>query len=226
MMRGLLLGAVAVGAITFGAEARAQHFTGPYIGGNVGYGYGDVESIDLDGWNAPARNRWNYDIDGWSGGVQGGYDFAFGNFRLGIVGEASFGDIQGAGATALSEDTFTEVTIDSYALARVRGGFIVGDGKSLFYATLGGGEVHIDGLAYDREVSPGPGLFEGATDDNVEAWAYGIGFERLIGTHVSIGGEWIRLETEELTILDNGGLFDFDVQTEVDVLRFTANWAF
>ena len=34
------------------------------------------------------------------------------------------------------------------------------------------------------------------------------------------------LETEELTILDNGGLFDFDVQTEVDVLRFTANWAF
>lgn len=230
MLRGLLLRAAAVGAIALGSAASAQNFTGAYVGGNVGYVEGDVESTDLDDWNDPL-DRWDYDVDGWSGGAQFGYDWALGgNWRLGVVGEAGFADIQGEGATPTSIDTFTEVEIDNYVLARGRGGVVFGGGSSFFYATAGGGWVHIDAIAHDRLLVPGPGLMEGSEDDYVTAWAYGLGFEHQISPRVSLGGEWIRLNPEELTVSGEdqpppGAIFRFDVETEVDVLRFTVNWA-
>jgi outer membrane immunogenic protein len=133
-MRGFVVGAAALMAAgwTAGAEAadlnygqrapytvnqplNAYSWAGPYLGGNVGYAWGEVS-------NNPARPS------GFVGGVQAGYNFQNGPWVFGIEG-----DIQASGA----DDTFAPWKFSNpwFGTMRGRGGYALNN--ILVYATAG-----------------------------------------------------------------------------------------
>jgi outer membrane immunogenic protein len=97
------------------APLRAYSWTGPYLGGNLGYAWGATS-------NNPTRPS------GFAGGVEGGYNWQMGRFVLG--GEA---DIQHSGAT----DTFAPWKFSNpwFGTLRGRAGYAVGN--FLIYGTAG-----------------------------------------------------------------------------------------
>ncbi|MDQ8729012.1 porin family protein [Bradyrhizobium sp. LHD-71] len=90
-------------------------WAGPYVGGNIGYAWGDV-----------SQNR--AEPSGLNGGVQGGYNWQFGQFVLG--GEV---DIQASGAS----DTFAAWKFSNpwFGTLRGRAGFAMNN--ILIYGTGG-----------------------------------------------------------------------------------------
>src|SRR5580700_3233265 len=97
------------------APLSAYSWTGPYLGGNLGYDWGSIS-------NNPARPS------GFAGGVQGGYNWQTGQFVLG--GEA---DIQLSGAS----DTFAPWKFSNpwFGTLRGRAGYAISN--FLFYGTAG-----------------------------------------------------------------------------------------
>ena len=76
LLTGLLvsLGAVSVQAQNFG-QRGTEDFTGPYVGGTVGYSWGDFDADVTTGGIGVASD--DPDMDGWQGGFLGGYGFQF-----------------------------------------------------------------------------------------------------------------------------------------------------
>jgi len=97
------------------APLSAYSWTGPYLGGNLGYDWGSIS-------NNPARPS------GFAGGVQGGYNWQTGQFVLG--GEA---DIQLSGAS----DTFAPWKFSNpwFGTLRGRAGYAISN--FLIYGTAG-----------------------------------------------------------------------------------------
>lgn len=71
-----------------------SNWTGFYLGGHVGYGWGtkDFDPFAGKGFYYPTTND---SVDGILGGVQGGYNYQMGWLVLGIEGEFSGADIKG-----------------------------------------------------------------------------------------------------------------------------------
>ncbi|HVT55890.1 MAG TPA: outer membrane protein [Xanthobacteraceae bacterium] len=90
------------------------NWTGFYLGGHVGYGWGDADGVDTDGW---------------FGGGQIGVNYQFApNWVWGVEADISGGDINGsAGVSRFKTDTFGTV--------RARLGYTVD--RVMFYGTGG-----------------------------------------------------------------------------------------
>lgn len=100
---------------TVNQPLNAYSWAGPYIGGNLGYSWGDIS-------NNPAKPS------GFAGGVQGGYNWQSGPLVYGL--EA---DLQGSGASG----TFAAYKFSNpwFGTARGRIGYSVDN--VLFYGTAG-----------------------------------------------------------------------------------------
>jgi outer membrane immunogenic protein len=100
---------------TVNQPLNAYSWAGPYLGGNLGYEWGDVS-------NNPAKPS------GFVGGVQGGYNFQNGPWVFGVEG-----DIQAAGA----DDTFAPWKFSNpwFGTLRGRAGYALSN--ILFYGTAG-----------------------------------------------------------------------------------------
>src|SRR5437763_10497090 len=100
---------------TVNQPLNAYSWAGPYLGGNIGYGWGSVD-------NNPAKPS------GFAGGVQAGYNFQNGPFVFGL--EA---DIQASAAN----DTFAPWKFSTpwFGTARARIGYALNN--LLFYGTGG-----------------------------------------------------------------------------------------
>ena len=75
------------------AIASVYNWTGFYVGGHVGYGWGDKD------WTFPPPSDppgVNFDVDGFLGGGQIGFNWQAGNWVFGIEGEFSWSGIDGA----------------------------------------------------------------------------------------------------------------------------------
>jgi outer membrane immunogenic protein len=93
----------------------AYSWAGPYLGGNLGYAWGSVDSN-------PAKPS------GFAAGIQAGYNWQTGPWVFGIEG-----DIQATGA----DDTFAQWKFSNpwFGTVRGRGGYAVSN--VLFYGTVG-----------------------------------------------------------------------------------------
>jgi outer membrane immunogenic protein len=94
-------------------EAPSSDWTGPYIGGQIGYGWADPDLPGVDG-------------EGIVGGVHAGYNYDLGGFVVGAEIDYDFADID------LDNDVGQ---IDGIARAKVKGG--VDLGAVLPYVTAG-----------------------------------------------------------------------------------------
>jgi outer membrane immunogenic protein len=100
---------------TVNQPLNAYSWAGPYLGGNLGYAWGEV-------------NRNATDPSGFAGGVQGGFNFQSGALVYGL--EA---DIQASGA----EDTFAPWKFSNPWFGTVRGRVGYAVNNVLFYGTGG-----------------------------------------------------------------------------------------
>lgn len=100
---------------TVNQPLNAYSWAGPYIGGNLGYAWGEVS-------NNPTKPS------GFVGGVQAGYNFQNGPWVFGVEG-----DIQASGA----DDTFAPWKFSNpwFGTLRGRAGYALSN--ILFYATAG-----------------------------------------------------------------------------------------
>lgn len=230
----ILLAALAAAAVTALAPAAAfatpqADWTGFYIGGNLGYGDGEASATDLDDWN-DVGDTWDADMDGAIGGVQGGYDWRFGQWVVGVVGEASFSSIEGEGASSLSADTISEVEIQNMVSLRARAGYVFSN-NVFVYATAGVASIGIDATVHDRLTTPGGGLTEGSEDNQQDGSVYGAGVEYALNDRWTIGGEFIHVDIDEFNVAtvsstDEDAIYNFAIDPEFDAIRVTASWSF
>ena len=118
----LALAASAANAADFPAQAYSAPFAansykwaGPYLGGNLGYQWGNTTRNPTDPW-------------GFAGGVQGGYSWQWGPWVLGGEGDVT---------VSAAHDTFAPWKFSNpwFGTARVRAGYALNN--ILFYGTAG-----------------------------------------------------------------------------------------
>jgi outer membrane immunogenic protein len=79
------------------AAAPMFSWTGFYIGGHVGYGWGNNDFTDPTGYFGTVGATYGNDTDGFLGGLQAGFDYQFApNWVLGIEGQVSWSNIDGS----------------------------------------------------------------------------------------------------------------------------------
>ncbi len=93
-------------------------WTGPYVGAQLGYGFGDADGTDFDGV---------------LGGVHAGYNYDLGNWVVGAELDYNFANLELDG----SDDT-----IDQIGRLKAKAGYEIG--QALLYGTAGGAYAEAD----------------------------------------------------------------------------------
>ncbi|WP_208351310.1 outer membrane protein [Pseudaestuariivita rosea] len=129
------------------------------------------------------------DGDGIIGGFHLGYDFDFGQYVLGGGLDYDFANIE------LDNDA---ETIEGVLRLRARGGIELGQG--LLYATGGWAQASADNL------------------DNDDGYFIGAGYEQIIGSNLSVGGEVLYHEFDDFD--------DSDIDIEATTLQARVSYRF
>ena len=226
------------------AVAAVYDWTGFYVGGNVGYGWGGNTDPSLSLVNpgnagnvttflttgfpgCSSGNQFpNLNPDGVFGGLQTGYDRQFGTWVLGVVA-----DIQGADFTA-RRNAFTTLAaaaadtteglsakITWFGTVRGKAGFAMGDW--LAYGT--------GGLAYGNTESsislfctPGGGgcagvSFAGNRSEVKVGWSAGAGISKAFAGNWNVGVEYLHIDLGRSSVTGlstNGRLTDHEHHAE------------
>lgn len=177
-------------------------WTGFYIGGHVGYGWGDTATFSGDGGFDGATDGFVIHPSGWLGGIQGGYNWQFDNFLFGVEGDLG---MLGASDSESTATAFSEAEYGAYGTLTARIG--VAEDRWLFYlkgglalaeienragALLGGGVVNPFDLT--------------ETDETRLGWAFGGGLEYAFRPDWSLKIEYMYMDFGT----DTSGNFDGD----------------
>ena len=192
-------------------------WTGFYVGGNVGYGWGNA-SFDAVGGSLSPK--------GVNGGVQLGYNYQLGQVVFGLGGDFQFADhkdsisASGGGATVTLEDKS-----DWFSTARGRIGFAFD--RFLPYVTGGAAFTH---TKLNDDVSAPGGLSASASADKTSTgYAIGGGLEYAIDRNWSVKGEYLHLgfgsQTYDFTSA-GGPPFSASAKLSFDIARLGVNYRF
>lgn len=143
-------------------------WSGPYIGIQGGYAWGDSTSKAFGNLGPGTVTTADLDPDGWFGGLHAGYNFQTnGNIVWGLEGDINLADIDSGNVTTLPGE-FHSGQMDWNGSARVRLGFAFD--RLLPYLT--------GGLAFGGyEVDFNHTGDSGSLDDTMVGWTVGGGFE-------------------------------------------------
>ncbi|HVZ13459.1 MAG TPA: outer membrane beta-barrel protein [Bauldia sp.] len=154
--RGIALAAalVALGATSQAASAgpAAYNWSGIYIGGQLGYGWGTVAGGPTSVYDDPGgdpdatQDPFNYSNSGLIGGLEAGYNWQSGPMVLGVVGDFSGANIHGS-YTDPDNAFMAESTISWLSTARVNIGVPLG--SMLLYGTGGVAVAAINSSLHD-----------------------------------------------------------------------------
>lgn len=229
MKKYLLSSVAALGLVAAGAAAAADlpsrkgpvaapvyyppafTWTGFYVGANVGYAWGQIDSTGL----GVLSNGFD-DPDGFTGGGQIGYNYQMGQFVLGV--EADF---QGADLKASLFDVPTGISasneINWYGTVRARVGYAFD--RFLPYVT--------GGFAYGNvknKISNGIVSF---SDDNTQyGWTLGGGIEYAFTNNLTAKVEYLYIDLDKENISLPGGTLTSNVETKFSVIRAGLNYKF
>jgi len=196
----------------FGATARAADlveaptiydWSGFYIGGNIGYGFGGDDKVGLltDGKGAEPGGILGHDVDigkleleGIFGGGQIGFDHQMGKLVLGAVADIEASDVKDDFDSNVKDkfgfDTSVSASdkVDLWGTVRGRVGWAMN--RVLVYGTggLAWGEVNYDVKLKDDLEGDKARLSSNSTEIG---YALGGGLAWAISDHWSIGGEYL-----------------------------------
>lgn len=155
------------------AEPVAPFWEGAYVGGQIGYSYGDFD-LNLD------TRPGDFNDDSVIGGLHAGYLFSAGNgWYVGPEFQYDFADV-----SVTDPDTGDTASFDEIARLKVIAGREVGNG--LFYGSAG--------IAYADFDSSGAGstidsVFDGFNGSETN-YVIGLGYDYRIGDNFTVGGEY------------------------------------
>lgn len=134
------------------------------------------------------------DDDAGEYGLRAGYDWQFGNWVLGAVGEVSWTDVEDSVSAFSTTPAFYTMTREAnwIAAARARGGYAFGN--LLFYGTGGFAWADID---HSFTTSNGVNTFTESGDDEVTGYQLGGGVEWNVSPQWRLGAEYIYTNLDD-----------------------------
>ncbi|AVO38461.1 outer membrane protein [Pukyongiella litopenaei] len=157
------LAAVALLSLAAASPIHAQgtsFWEGGYVGGQIGYTYGDF-----------SLNLGNFDNDSVIGGLTLGYLWAVGSgWYLGPEFQYDFADV-----TVVDPNTGNTATLDQIGRLKLIAGREVGSG--FLYGSIGYAYGNIDGLG-------------GFLDGDGDSYVLGLGYDWQLTDTLSLGGEY------------------------------------
>jgi outer membrane immunogenic protein len=223
-MKKLLLMAAAIAALAAGPAGAADlrkapaapppppppcaQFGGFYVGGNVGWGYGDHTFRSLDSFTAfqgdiIGPTEVSRSVSGWEAGIQGGYNWQSRCTLFGIEADYQWTDIDHDFVRTGPFGRLTvagSVSLESFGTIRARTGVIVDN--VLLYVTGGFAYANTErtvALIWNPNQARNQGPF---TDEKTRwGWTMGFGTEWQFAPNWSFKSEvlYARFETEEST---------------------------
>jgi outer membrane immunogenic protein len=168
----------------------AYNWTGLYIGGHLGYGWG------TDGFSDPTVGTGDIDVDGFLAGAQLGYNWQVGSWVFGLEGDWSWSNGDGSVAGPLGS-TFT-ADRNWYATATARVGYAWENW--LWYVKGGAAWADTD---YSLVI---PGVIAASGGDTRSGWTVGAGVEWALAGNWSAKVEYNYLDFSDESIA--GASFD------------------
>lgn len=228
----LYLAGLAILALPTAADAASFTWTGFYMGGNAGVGWGgNSTSVDLDAFNYFANHPAPGEVtkvgtdSAFIGGGQIGYNYAFSNLVAGVEADFSGFDFRSAKIPASSKQDWgsdTLVSVEMSWLATVRGRLGVAMDRWLLYGT--GGVAFSDGEYINHDFCNtrprcGGGLIN-AVGDMDTGWIVGGGGEFALRPNWTIKAEYlfVRFDGD-----DYSGTAHYYAPREPQVFRFSAS---
>jgi outer membrane immunogenic protein len=209
-------------------------WTGCYIGGHVGYAWGQTRVYNADNVLGGAEvSRFRHDADGLVAGGQIGCNlWQSDRWVFGIEGQASWADVDGE--TPLSSaipggpgTTGFRTEIDMLGSIAARFGYAFGaTGQTLVFVKGGAAFVHEQYFI----VSPFPGLaFE--SDENLRwGWMVGAGFEQTLGSNWSFKAEYnynhFGRDAHELCSTITTTCGSFEIKQHIHLVKVGINYRF
>lgn len=222
MKRIVPLTAALISLLAFCAPASAAppNWAGFYIGGHLGYGWGDADVTLAPGpsWTTVGNAAVaQYLVDNGSptlktegllGGVQAGYNFQRGNYVFGIETDFSFSDIGGARNTGriapppgalINPRTFAESDRLEW-LATVRGRLGYATHNLLLYAT---GGVAFGRHEFSQSLTAITFNNFGSTSDTKIGWTIGGGLEHALGRNWTAKIEYLYVDLGSVSVFSD-----------------------
>jgi outer membrane immunogenic protein len=243
MLRKLLLvgiASVALGGAAHAAdiiEPTAYDWTGPYIGIQGGYVWGENDaSAEETGGAVPAVLDIEDDdvvlngpdgsigIDGWVGGLHLGYLWQHDSLVLGIEGDGEFADVDGDTNVLEGGDPEPgelEQEIDWLASLRLRAGFAMD--RTLIYATGGLAVGGVEFKIFDEE-----GVEFASKDSTEWGWTVGGGLEHAFTDALSARVEYRYTDLGDIGASASDGqvTISADTETTFHAVRVGLSWHF
>jgi outer membrane immunogenic protein len=208
----------------------AYNWTGFYIGGHGGYGWGDTD------WNfvsssGPVTDRasqsFSHDIKGGFGGGQVGYDWQTGQFVFGVEASWSASDINGTLLSTFggaADDVFKTKISDFFTLTGRVG---VAWDSALIYAKGGYANANIKVSTTDIV---GANQGSASSSERHSGWAAGGGLEWRFAQNFSLGVEYLYLQFNDdrhlQTFSGGGGATTDDIEARAHTVKGKLNWRF
>ena len=202
--------------------APVYNWTGLYIGGNVGGGWGRAEYLNTANTtffgDVAGPPSFSHNTGGFTGGGQIGYNWQSGGFVFGLEAMFNYADIKGninplrGGLPPLGQDDTFETRTRSLFLGTARVGYAANNW--LFYAKGGyaGGNVRVS-VVDVAGVNQG----NGSATTWRNGWTIGGGVEYGITPNWTVAGEYnyIRLQAGGYALAGTAApaLYNFDVST-------------
>ena len=212
--------------IAFAAPAPpVYNWTGFYIGGYAGYGWGRTTARDVGNNNGLPwyilGTEFSAKPNSFIGGAQTGYNFQFNQFVLGMEADVGYFRLNGSALydnTPAHSDT-SVVSSGTYA-ATVRGRFGYAFDRTLVYVTGGGFFTNesVQVVSFSTFISPNTSMRSG--------WTLGGGLEYALSQNWSVKGEYLHYDLGNTTVTLAGTTSRFDIRSAGDLARVGFNYRF
>lgn len=220
----LLAASAALVALASGAQAQDGRYewSGLYLGAEAGAGFSsavfDASETDYAG---------SHDEDVMIGGVFAGYDWQFGRFVYGLVGDVDF--VHSADLAFGDEDALTggkgeayTYDVDWVASARARLGYAPTD-RLLVYGTGGMAAARFEATSYSYPVfgSPSTAGYSGVKWGGV----FGVGLDYALPNDWTLKVEYLRYEFDSFSF-GGDGVPDTVFNPKLDAVKFGLAYRF
>jgi len=209
--------------------APVYNWTGLYVGGHVGYAWGDWNGETCtsgacpgDIWEDPTVGA---SIDGWLGGLQVGANQQFSSFVVGIEADASWGDLGGSDSITTkkgSVEWIEDLSIDVFGTVRGRLGFLITP-QLLIYGTggLAWAKTDLKHTVWHHENKAPYDAITGraSTSEHHIGWAAGVGGEWMLSRNLTVRAEWVHVDLGDTHYHPDGKTYNFSTGDESGRLR-------
>jgi outer membrane immunogenic protein len=217
----------------------ANDWSGFYVGGNAGYGFGSANvtsSVGPGGLNddaIAAAQSPSLSPKGFTGGLQAGYNYQMGSWVFGIEADINYFGLKASDTTTaiypLGGGAFTtSATVKTDWLFTLRPRIGYAFDRFMIYGT---GGLAMTSVKYDEEFSSVFGETESASGSKMKlGWTAGLGAEYAIWSRWTLKAEYLYANFGSISVDGTtniaGATFTHDTKLHSHIARLGVNYRF